>query len=341
MTATTTLSPVPPLTPALSPEYRGEGVNTRPLVALIPTGRLSLLPLHATVLGELTVTYAASAMALAVARDTACARSGGAAWLAGVGNPLPGAERLTELRDALRTALTTVPETAEPAQPRAELARLLDFPVDALMQEGRYLIPLVVQIYAAAGKAAERLLGLALQWPSSLPHARAELESIADMLPNGHSRTLYEHQAGRQPLLDALAGANLVHLSCHGQFQPDDPLESGLLLADGQLTLREILAPGFTALDSARLAVLSACQTAIADFRNLPDESIGLPAGLTQAGVPSVVGTRCRKSARRGRRRTRCWYAGEMCSREAVPLLRRRRRTMYGRRWTTCSRPPR
>jgi CHAT domain-containing protein len=37
--------------------------------------------------------------------------------------------------------------------------------------------------------------------------------------------------------------------------------------------------------------VLSACQTAIADFRNLPDEAIGLPAGLTQAGVPSVVGT--------------------------------------------------
>jgi len=37
--------------------------------------------------------------------------------------------------------------------------------------------------------------------------------------------------------------------------------------------------------------VLSACQTAIQDFSNLPDEAIGLPAGLTQAGVPSVLGT--------------------------------------------------
>ena len=127
--------------------------------------------------------------------------------------------------------------------------------------------------------------------PGSLPFARAELESIADMLPGGTARTFYEHQATRQTLLDALPGANLVHLSCHGRFRADDPLESGLLLADGELTLRDIIAAGFTALSACRLAVLSACQTAIQDFRNLPDEAIGLPAGLTQAGVPSVLGT--------------------------------------------------
>ena len=36
---------------------------------------------------------------------------------------------------------------------------------------------------------------------------------------------------------------------------------------------------------------LSACQTGISDFSNLPDEYIGLPAGFLQAGVPGVVGT--------------------------------------------------
>jgi len=41
----------------------------------------------------------------------------------------------------------------------------------------------------------------------------------------------------------------------------------------------------------ARLVVLSACQTAITDARRLPDEAIGLPAGLLQAGVPGVIGT--------------------------------------------------
>jgi CHAT domain-containing protein/tetratricopeptide (TPR) repeat protein len=224
-----------PLTPTLSPEYRGEGVVSRPLLTLIPTGRLSLLPFHAaryiadgqdvSLLDEFTVTYAISATALAKARQESQTRSHTQFRLAGVGNPLP--------------------ESAEVAEDR----------------------------------------------PGSLPFARAELESIADMLPDGAARAFYEHNATRQSLLDALPGANLVHLSCHGRFRADDPLESGLLLADGELTLRDIIAAGFTALAATRLAVLSACQTAIQDFRNLPDEAIGLPAGLTQAGVPSVLGT--------------------------------------------------
>lgn len=42
---------------------------------------------------------------------------------------------------------------------------------------------------------------------------------------------------------------------------------------------------------SARLAVLSACETAKRETRFLPDEAVGLPAGLLQAGVPGIVGT--------------------------------------------------
>jgi CHAT domain-containing protein len=40
-----------------------------------------------------------------------------------------------------------------------------------------------------------------------------------------------------------------------------------------------------------RLAVLSACQTGLVDIARIPDEAVGLPAGLLQAGVPTVVGT--------------------------------------------------
>jgi CHAT domain-containing protein len=43
--------------------------------------------------------------------------------------------------------------------------------------------------------------------------------------------------------------------------------------------------------ETSRLVVLSACQTAITDYQRLPDEAIGLPGGLLQAGVPGVVGT--------------------------------------------------
>jgi CHAT domain-containing protein len=44
-------------------------------------------------------------------------------------------------------------------------------------------------------------------------------------------------------------------------------------------------------LSSARLAVLSACQSGIIEFDKVPDEAIGLPAGFLQAGLPGVVAT--------------------------------------------------
>jgi CHAT domain-containing protein len=40
----------------------------------------------------------------------------------------------------------------------------------------------------------------------------------------------------------------------------------------------------------ARLVVLAACETAV-PYSLLPDEMIGLPAALLEAGVPGVVGT--------------------------------------------------
>jgi hypothetical protein len=87
-------------------------------------------------------------------------------------------------------------------------------------------------------------------------------------------------------------------------FDPMIRWPPGLLLADGELTMRDIIAAGFTALAETRLALLSACQTAIQDFRNLPDEAIGLPAGFTQAGVPLVLGTlRTMDGAGRGGKR--------------------------------------
>ena len=92
-------------------------------------------------------------------------------------------------------------------------------------------------------------------------------------------------------LAEKMSGASLLHFACHGSFDPNDPPASGLLLADGMLRLRDLLDPDFAGLGRARLAVLFACQTAISDFRTLPDESIWLPAAFLRAGVPGVVGS--------------------------------------------------
>jgi CHAT domain-containing protein len=37
--------------------------------------------------------------------------------------------------------------------------------------------------------------------------------------------------------------------------------------------------------------VLSDCQTAVTEYKQLPEEAIGLPAGFLQAGVPGVIGS--------------------------------------------------
>jgi CHAT domain-containing protein len=44
-------------------------------------------------------------------------------------------------------------------------------------------------------------------------------------------------------------------------------------------------------LSGVRLVVLAACQTAMTDFGNVPDEAVGLPAGFLQAGATAAIGT--------------------------------------------------
>ena len=140
--------------------------------------------------------------------------------------------------------------------------------------------------------SVRRLAGVGnpLPNPKPLAYAKPELQSTAELLPADDARALYETDATKAALLEALEFATVAHLACHGQFQPDQPLESGMVLSDDVWTLREVLDQP-AALATVKLIVLSACQTAITDFRALPDEAVGLPAGFLQAGVPAVVGT--------------------------------------------------
>jgi CHAT domain-containing protein len=75
------------------------------------------------------------------------------------------------------------------------------------------------------------------------------------------------------------------HFACHGVHEPARPLDSRLLLADGGLDLRAILSRSG---GEGRLAVLSACQTANVDGMR-PDEVIGFPSALLQAGLAGVI----------------------------------------------------
>jgi CHAT domain-containing protein len=85
-----------------------------------------------------------------------------------------------------------------------------------------------------------------------------------------------------------LGKAAIVHFSCHGTANFQEPLNSGLALSDGLLTLRDLFALNLPDQNGLRLAVLSACETGLPGLENI-DEVVSLPIGLLQAGVAGVV----------------------------------------------------
>lgn len=81
-----------------------------------------------------------------------------------------------------------------------------------------------------------------------------------------------------------ISEADVLHFSCHGYFNPADPLSSGLLMYDGTLTAREIFGMRLR----SEMVVLSACETAFSE-RSRGDELIGLIRSFLYAGSRSVV----------------------------------------------------
>ncbi|MFJ4525564.1 CHAT domain-containing protein [Streptomyces sp. NPDC088810] len=146
---------------------------------------------------------------------------------------------------------------------------------------------------AAAERAAtagqEGLLAVGDPHPVSARPLPAADREVREAL--GHftrTRSLGGDRATLTAVRDALGDYPVLHFACHGFAKVDQPLASGLLLAgDEPLTLRDLLRG--SPLD-ARLAVLSACETAVPGV-DLPDEVVSLPTGLLQAGAAGVVGS--------------------------------------------------
>jgi tetratricopeptide (TPR) repeat protein len=92
-------------------------------------------------------------------------------------------------------------------------------------------------------------------------------------------------------------GKDVCHFSCHGVFNPVDPLSSGLLLNETQatrpsepaqlaatLTARDVMGIRF----QSELLCLSACDTGLSEVSG-GDELIGLMRAFLYAGAPSIV----------------------------------------------------
>jgi CHAT domain-containing protein len=96
-----------------------------------------------------------------------------------------------------------------------------------------------------------------------------------------------DHSAVQDDVAKSLESAHLVHVASHGIQNAFQPLQSGLCLNDGILTVERLMKLD---LKDAFFAFLSACETAKGDKKQ-PDQAIHLAATLLFTGFSSVVGT--------------------------------------------------
>lgn len=123
-----------------------------------------------------------------------------------------------------------------------------------------------------------------------LPGAREEGEKIIDLIRD-HT-LLVGHRAQESLIKRVYNDYDILHFACHGLLDSGTPLSNGLVLArndeeDGILEVREIMVKVL----SARLAVLSACDSAVG-FHNGGDGVQSLVWAFLAANCENVVASR-------------------------------------------------
>lgn len=169
---------------------------------------------------------------------------------------------------------------------------LHSIPFAALRHDGSYLVDRVtvvtspsVSVLAGMGTPgvafADRALVVAVP-DEHAPGMSDEAARLRDRFPSG--TFLLGEQATTDGVFDAVAGADLIHIACHGRFDSDHPDASGLRLADGWLTLarlRELRMDG-------ALVVLTGCETGRVRVES-GDDLVGMMAAIISAGAHGLV----------------------------------------------------
>jgi tetratricopeptide (TPR) repeat protein len=158
---------------------------------------------------------------------------------------------------------------------------------------GVFSFPTVEAIRAAAGNedviyiAATPRAGLAIRLPAE-PTEEGEVVWLPDLQEIDVRMRVKEYLLTRAALLENLPLFSIIHMSCHAQSNYSAPLQSSLLLAqDEKVRLEDLLE---LRMDNVRLAILSACETAIPG-QDLPDEVVSLSTGFLFAGVAGCIAT--------------------------------------------------
>jgi CHAT domain-containing protein/tetratricopeptide (TPR) repeat protein len=216
---------------------------------------------------------------------------------------VPGSRPWPRTVELLSALVAPIPAWAKPGDrvvlcPHDTLHR---FPLHVISVGGQpmaernvvtYVPSMAVLRYCTAKRrsAGDHALILADASPDRpLPFARDQALALGRMLSD-HGISVICHAgetatvAAMADGLPAVGAAPLVHFAVHGFADPSAGLDSGLQLADGPLTARQILG---LRLDSP-LVCLGACDTGVSE-RRAGDELLGLIRSVIYAGSPSVM----------------------------------------------------
>lgn len=128
--------------------------------------------------------------------------------------------------------------------------------------------------------------------------------ALFDDLPCTVTRAIGPGKATRRNFLDAFPQHDVLHISCHGFFDPADPLASGIMVGDGTeappvnpwalspmrrgaflLTVDDIQRLKL----AGQLVTLNACSSGLQGDRNAGDEFDGFSRALLVSGVSSTI----------------------------------------------------
>ena len=115
-----------------------------------------------------------------------------------------------------------------------------------------------------------------------IPRVRDEVTAIAEILPG--STVLLDGAATAAAVRELAPRADVLHLACHGQFRPDNPLFSSLHLGDGWMTVRDAYELDL----GCAFVTLSACETGVSAVAP-GEELMGLARGFFSAGTASLL----------------------------------------------------
>jgi CHAT domain-containing protein len=165
-------------------------------------------------------------------------------------------------------------------------------PFQALHDGSSYLIerrevsysPSAVILRQCLGRDRRALNGALLLGLSDeqTPRVRDEIDALKPLFPEAVA--LLDRDATTEALRRLAPSADVLHLACHGQFRPDNPLFSSLRLGDGWLTVRD----AYNLNLHCELVTLSACETGVSAVKP-GDELIGLARGFFAAGSPALL----------------------------------------------------